>query len=1044
MNQRLILALTGLGALSLAACGGDANSSSSGAFSIVEVSNGFGKLLPYRIEKLDPATGFGDGTTIEINSFSDITDNLTPLNMIEPPVKWQKGAVLPNNAAGNHFLYVRFNQSIDIASVLTPAVTAKGDNNLVGNIQVVQVEINENGTTVTPLDGIGFVGGRTYGGTPDVNGQLPEQTWVGLADSKPFATNVGGAFPGIGFPGTETNYNGANQLVASDVFVFVVDTDDNLLTHETFPEGVHIQMKITTGTLNTRGRTLTEQGVASSTVGDDLIAPEVLVAGAAQTPVIIPSDLEQQVDPETNIEITFTEPIQFLTVGSLDDGTPPALSFAVQLQFGPSTAKVQVPFTVMPASIYDLTHLVLTPTYHFPGAGANTTAVSCADFSVVDVLVNAATFLDLNGNVNGKAQSTMFFTDVGPGLVNAPVLPDALYVGRGGSNGGISIVDLNGFGQGPGPHEYDLADPIKQGNTNLLNDPNFALQGSFLVPPLTQGSCTVNGGSSGVFTLSVDSSLDDLLVRAPLIETVGDMAIGHGLDNSFNNASPFGCQSGGGNICVTSGFKVVTIATGGSTTLVPGTLNAQVFPLKTEFGVENLVSWSPHPNPPPLIFPPLCLSPLIGAQEPTSVESTIAGFSNLLVPSTNALGIPSIKQAPQGIISTEQNAFFQGPSPPQASILSCQQFMMRQQIGNFLYVVDRARGEVVVFNSNRMTVLDRIVLPDPTSLAMSPNLDFIAVTNERADQVSIIDTNPASPEFHRVVRTTVVGRGPTGIAWTPDNEDILVCNTGDNTMSIISAYNFDQRKVVRNQLRGPMEVVITPRQNGFALLRQVYFAYILNSDGSVAIFESGPDGINGWGFDDVIGIVPFTFDNPKTIVADPTRISSYFWVAHENRKSILTGENDGDVGGALTNCGMSSGNLGRVPLEAGSFANPRLRDIQFKIFASVGSTQLTGVPVDIAFDNLKNRTALTNISNPFSASTPLSINGKSIIKAGGTTCLSPQFIFLAVPSSIEGSGVIDVLRVDGGLIRQDTNPFIPGIQSIPAPNANVVVDFLRQ
>ena len=30
---------------------------------------------------------------------------------------------------------------------------------------------------------------------------------------------------------------------------------------------------------------------------------------------------------------------------------------------------------------------------------------------------------------------------------------------------------------------------------------------------------------------------------------------------------------------------------------------------------ENIISWAPHPNPPPLQFPPLCATPFIGGQE---------------------------------------------------------------------------------------------------------------------------------------------------------------------------------------------------------------------------------------------------------------------------------------------------------------------------------------------------------------------------------------------------------------------------------------------
>jgi hypothetical protein len=46
----------------------------------------------------------------------------------------------------------------------------------------------------------------------------------------------------------------------------------------------------------------------------------------------------------------------------------------------------------------------------------------------------------------------------------------------------------------------------------------------------------VNGGSEGVFTLTKDSSLGDLLARSPILESVEVMAIGHALDNINNTA----------------------------------------------------------------------------------------------------------------------------------------------------------------------------------------------------------------------------------------------------------------------------------------------------------------------------------------------------------------------------------------------------------------------------------------------------------------------------------------------------------------------------
>ena len=913
----------------------------------------------------------------------------------------------------------------------------------------------------TQLAGQGFVGGFT-----GVGGVL--QQWVEHAGGVPGGTPVAkevpplsGSFPGLGFPGTEqaVGFSGSNQLVDANTFVFVADIDGDLTTHETFSATDQIQMRITKGVLSQNGSVLVNEGVASSTVGPDGISGEVLVAGSMQTPVIIPGNGDIGVDPETVIEVFFTEPVQLLTIGDLDDGTPPSLSSAIQLQFGPSTAKVNVPFTVRPFSVFDMTHIELTPVYAFPGSGPTIPGVSCADFSTVDVIVSPGQFEDLGQNINALSPSTFFQTAEGTGLVNAPVTPDTIYIGRGGSQQGISVIDLNGFGQGCGNPAFDLANPIIQGNSNFPNNPNVQIQGSLLVPQLSPGSCTFNGGSEGIFTLAKDSSLNDLLATLPTLESVGDMMLGHALDSAFNNAQSFGCQAGGGNLCALTGLKNVVITSGGASTLIPQNPLVPSAVIKTIFGAENLVSWAPHPNPPPLVFPPLCQSPLIGGLEPTSITVLTGtpnsatgiptpGLVNLLTPGARPLGIPALNFPPDGLIATEQNIFFQGPAPPPVGTLFCPVFALRQQIGQFLYVIDRTAGVLVVLNSNRFSVIDRIPLPDPTSLAISPNLDLLAVTNQTADQVSFIDINPQSFTFHQVTKTTLVGNGPIGIAWTPDNEDILVCNQRENTLSIISAFNLTVRKVVRNQLRSPFELAITPRQNGFAFLRNVYFAYILNGDGTVAVFESGPDGINGWGFDDVVGSIPFTFRRPKAIQADQSNANSQFWVLYEDPLD-LNGRPTGRFGGAASLCGMQSGVIGQIQLDPGAFANPRLRDIQFGIFGTIeeGPFGLTGIPVDLAFDNMKNRTALDNVASQFSAGPALSINVKSIVKVLGAarpTANTPQFMFLAVPNSREGAGVVDVISLEAGLRRIDTNPFDSGIQSIPAPNATIVMDYLRQ
>jgi len=843
-----------------------------------------------------------------------------------------------------------------------------------------------------------------------------------------------------------------------------VDEDDDLTTHETFPSG-QIQMRITSGAASSRGKHLEDTALASSTVGHDTIAPEVEIQFGSGNPFIVPGNGAADVDPRTNVVVQFTEPVQPVRVGDLDDGSTPQLSSSILLSFGPDAAKVQVPFTVRPISPFDLTRYELRPSYNFPGTGPSSAASSCASaFGTVDIRVVPNQLFDLAGNPNAQSPTTFFVTREGPGIVNAPVTPDAVYIGRTGSFQGISVIDCNGFGGGTGSPKFEIAHPSKEGNSNFPNNPNVSLQGVILIPPLSPGDCTFNGGSAGPLTLTQDSSLNTLVARSPLIESAGDMALGHALDNTFNNEQPFGCQAGGGNICAQSGLKNLVLISGGPHTVISRNIQPGIAPLKTDIGTENLASWAPHPNPPPLVFPPLCLSPLINAIEPTAIDSTYPpapntgqtvygaphparsylGLRNLLVPGPLPFGDPSIGLPPQSALTKELNSFFEGPSLPQPNISLCAPFMIRQQVGQFLYVVDRVAGEIVVFNSNRFTVLDRIRLPDPTSLAMSPNLDFLAVTNEGADQVSFIDIDPSSATFHQIVKTTTVGAGPTGIAWEPGNEDIFVCNQSEGTVSIISGFTLDVRKTLRNQISRPIEVALTPRQQAIGFLRNVYFGYILNQNGTVAFFESGPDGVNGFGFDDVIGSLPFRFDRPKTLQVDPTNLNSGVCIVHENPLD-LQGNPTGEGGGALSMVGISGGTIGTIPLDPGPFSPPQIRQLEFGVFASIGEGDgLSGIPVDVAFDDMRNLSALTNFNTQFSPGNALSFNGKNLVKnlgGGALAANAPAFLFAAVPNP----GVVDVLDMSGGAFDPvDANPFQPLRQSIIAPNASVLMDYFRQ
>src|SRR5262245_57810933 len=156
-----------LGGALIGGCGGSATGgAASSRFRIEEVSNGFGRLLPYQIAQRDDE-GKPTSKVIEITSLKDLTNNVTQANPIRPPTEWPIDAggagkpVLPSNDPGNHFIYVRFSQDIDIDSVLTPLTSAVDTNNMTTAIQVTAYKASNQSTT--PLTGRAFVGGKTYG-----------------------------------------------------------------------------------------------------------------------------------------------------------------------------------------------------------------------------------------------------------------------------------------------------------------------------------------------------------------------------------------------------------------------------------------------------------------------------------------------------------------------------------------------------------------------------------------------------------------------------------------------------------------------------------------------------------------------------------------------------------------------------------------------------------------------------------------------------------------------------------------------------------------
>jgi YVTN family beta-propeller protein len=1030
-------------ALLVAGCGGSESSGLTKDMQIVEAGNGFGLLLPHRVLTLD-SSGQPSTQITAIRTMADLMANVTPSNRVLPTTPFESDAILSTGEAGNHYIYMRFTQPLDLSSIFDQSPSASVNSNLGGQVSLVATD-PDSGTTTSVSARI-FVNGVTVGRTA-VDGLLPFETWVQANGSSPIALDVDGSQPGLGFPGTTSAFQGASGLVRPDTLVAIADSDDDLSTFETFPVGVQIKLRAG-NVLSETGNALVSPGLACATVGLDDIQPEVAIStdGLTSLPKVGPTDGDLfDVDPQTSLRIELSEPVQPTSLGRLDNGQPAGASSAIIVTFGPQQSLTTVPFTVRPFSVFDLSIYELIPGFTFPGTGP--ALAECGDFSQVSISVTPQQIEDLSSNLNTQSAANSFETGEGPGLANAPVAPDVVYIGRVGSDPGISVIDLNGFGASTGSPAYDPLNPIVQGNSNYPNNPNVKIQGNVLVPALAAGTCTFNGGSQGVFTLTRDSSLNDKLVRKPLIDAVGDMMIGQALDLSFNNGPPpFGCQAGTPNICASSGLKQPS-----GTAFGNGLAPAQPGQFSTiPPGVGNIIAWAPHPNPPPLVFPPPCVSPLIAGQEPTSIDSTVPPNAklNLLSPSGDPFGSPDFNVPPSGLLTNTQNAYFQGPSLPQPVITSCSAYSIRQQVGHFLYMIDRVSREVVVLNSNRFTVIDRIPLPDPTSLAMSPNADLLAVSNRGANLVSLIDIDPNSGTFHQVIKSVTVGAGPSGIAWQPDNEDILVCNELDDSLSIISTFSLAVRKTVNTTLDRPFEIAVAPRQGGFGTIggfhlnRQVYFAYVLQRNGRVSLYESGPSGPSGVGTDTVIGQAPLTFKQPKKIAIDVVSLTSSFYVLHEEPLDT-NGALSGVQGGAITQVRVT-GSQGAIPLTGQSQFNLNNRDVQFQIILSKGPETLTGVPVDLAFDNQVNRGGTLSQTSQFSPSVPAPVNNKNMISTGGLASYTPRFMFVAVPNSSEGTGAVDVLELAGGLNRFDVNVFEDGVQSVRASGATFLSDYWKQ
>jgi hypothetical protein len=415
----------------------------------------------------------------------------------------------------------------------------------------------------------------------------------------------------------------------------------------------------------------------------------------------------------------------------------------------------------------------------------------------------------------------------------------------------------------------------------------------------------------------------------------------------------------------------------------------------------------------------------------------------------NALvkGNPFANQSTQaGTFGHFMEGVFYGPQEPPSSppppTPFCP-FSSRQQIGHFLYVLDRGNRQILVLNSNRFTVLDVIKVTDPFSMAMAPDLRTLAVTNFANSTVTFIDIDPTSANFHTVVGETRVPAGPTAISWQPDGEDIAVVSTQSNAVTLLGARDFSARKTVTGFLSSPIDVALTPRYQATGYASGIYYAYILNENGNVAIYESGPDGVNGIGFNDVVGIVPnANFRRARAMRLDYTNLNSAVLIAHVDENGL----------GQISRLELTASPVGAIPISpnsGGFILPPTFRQKEWTITQRFGGSNPTtpsrdllsgNAPVDFTTDEMVNVGAAAPQATPFNsdlAIPPWRHSNKGAIKNWGGNALVPAavpFVPKLMFVALGDTGKLDVFEINTG----------KRIRTIDVPGITTVSSYWRQ
>ena len=974
MPQTRLRAAIACGALAIVpACsrgGAAGDPANRGDFAVTLISTGSGQIHPARVRRLDDL-GNPTDTVLNIENLDTLHAHATTENPILPTATFAPAALLPHGAPGNHFFLVRFSHDLAVESILSDDIANSTNSGLTTAVALLAYDPLTEATAV--LKGRGFVGGVTFARRGER--LVPVRAVARAGDDVQVLTAEGEGFP--------RGFTNAADLVAPNAFVFVADADGDLRTFETVPRDRLLRVAIDRAVLDSERHVLEAPVCTATTVGADPAPPDVLGFATGAALGITPQDGATDVDPRTGIVLRFNKPVQPADVGAYyeeRDLTPPTRGVSISVQRGADVYPML--YYAEPFGAGDLCNYLVRPAWQLPGGGEFSIRVAVQGSRVRGVADASQTL--------GNDALVTFTTGDGPGIVNAPVAPEAIYIGMGGAEPGVAVIDLNGFGQGSGDpalSRWDLNPNIGQVDVD---------------PPLSADPArgAVTGGSAGVFTLTQDSRGRTRLLDRALVGAVGDLQLGAPLDLVFNNEARNRLA----------------------------TRSNQVNPITQVVAPGNNIPTPPHPNPPKLdLANPQAPERGIFGERPTRT-SAFGTTANVVVTSPpcarsprNLLvaGNPFARERSQvGVFGGAVQGVFNGPQPippsPPVATPYCP-FTSRQQIGHFLYVLDRDNRQVLVVNSNRFTVLDTIKFTDPTDMAVAPNLRRLAVSNFSSSTVTILDIDPTSPRFHQVVAESRVARGPTAIVWQPDGEDLLVVSPGANAVTILGGLDFQARRELGGFLNAPIDVVATQRFAITGNASGVYYAYILNGNGTVAVYESGPDGTNGWGFNDVVGLVQgVTFPRATKLLHDIAAPLSGVFVAHVDERGV----------GQVSRLGLTATPTGTQPTQqnqGGNLLPPTFRQKVWSVTQRFGGgnattpvrDQLSGnAPIDLALDEIYNFGAVADQTTAFNQGVqppPTGHSGKGVVKAG-QPAFSPKFLFVALADT----GRVDVFQVDSG------------------------------